>query len=130
MHGAPLYFVPSIFCENLKTSKIEPIVRGHSSARGSKFEKKIKRVGGFFVLNAQKNLCAILTTATPSKPLVQVTIPPKNVLKSLEFWRVGGSLIGFGNKVVAVNKLGFPDPLIGEIWGVKLIGQQCPLREL
>ena len=57
----------------------------------------------FFILNAQKILCAILMTATLSKHRVQV--PPIFFLKvsNFEGAPIGGTLIGFGNKVVAVG---------------------------
>ena len=73
VHGAPLYFTPSIFREFFKNVKnLTIFLRGHSSGPGLKFEKMGP---GFFVLNPQKNFCDILTRATPSKPRVQVPTP-------------------------------------------------------
>ena len=74
VHTAPLYFTPSIFREFLKSQKFDHFLRGHSSAMGRN-SKKRKMGRGIFVLNAQKILCDILTTATPSKPRVQVPTP-------------------------------------------------------
>ena len=63
-----------------------------------------KWVGVFSFKNAQKFLCVILMTATPARHRVQVPTP-KNLLKVSNFGGapIGGSLIDFDNKVVALG---------------------------
>ena len=81
--------------------KFYHFLRGHSSPLGRNSKKMKKTPGGLFVLNAEKNLCDILTRATPSKtPCTGTT--PKNFLKQSRIFRgahVGARLVVFGNKV-------------------------------